>query len=162
MAAALAIGATVREISICCLVQRLQFSGDDLISRLRALDSTDRYKIPDGELSVALLDDDTVRVMHGEFLGDTSSTDVITFPGDPGENFAGEICLSVEYAAQSANDRKIDISDELMLYIIHGWLHLAGLRDGTAEEAAAMRDGESYLLNFLRDNNFSGKIFRFE
>jgi probable rRNA maturation factor len=143
----------VREISVCCLVQRLQFSEEDLIAALRALDSAPCHKIPDGELSIALLDDGTMVAMHGKFLGDTAPTDVITFDGDGAENFAGEICVSVEYAAQSAVDRGIAIADELMLYIVHGWLHLAGLRDGTAEEAAEMRCGESRLIEFLRGRN---------
>ena len=143
----------MRDVSICCLVQRLQFSKNDLIASVRAMDSFGVCAIPNGELSIAFLDDDTVRVMHGEFLGDATSTDVITFPGDMDKDFAGEICISVECAAQNAQDSGTEISEELMLYVIHGWLHLAGLGDGTAEEAAEMRRREKDVMDFLRKRN---------
>jgi probable rRNA maturation factor len=140
------------------MVAQLQFSEQDLMAAMAALDGEGSYAISDGELSVAFVDGDTIRALHGDFLGDGSDTDVITFPGDGTENFAGEICISVECAIRNALEEFADISDELMLYLVHGWLHLAGLRDGTEVESAAMRRGELHLLNFLRSKNLSVKF----
>jgi probable rRNA maturation factor len=144
----------VRTIAIYCGIRQLKFVENALAAALAALDGMDDYAIPAGELSVALLDDGTLQVMHGKFLGDPEPTDVITFPGDPAENFAGEICVSVDCAVRCAQERGTDLAEELTLYLIHGWLHLAGLADGTAAEAAAMRTAEARLMNFLRTGDF--------
>jgi probable rRNA maturation factor len=127
----------------------LKFSEVDLRRAVETLDGWELYTIPAGELSIALLDGATVAVLHGKFLGDPSPTDVITFPGDPTQEFAGEICISVDDAAQSAKSRNISLGEEIMLYLVHGWLHLAGLQDDTAEAKGIMRQAERKLLQRL-------------
>jgi probable rRNA maturation factor len=140
-----------RPIAIYCGVPDLDFSEEEVRTMLHRLDDQGSYAIPPGELSVAFLDGVTLRTMHGEFLGDPTPTDVITFPGDREENFAGEICVSVEEAADYAATAGNDFAEELALYLVHGWLHLAGLDDRSPTAAAAMRDAEKKLLHFLRD-----------
>lgn len=141
----------MRTVAVYCGIRQLKFAEDALASALAALDGRSDYAIPAGELSVALLDDGTLQIMHGKFLGDPEPTDVITFPGDPAEDFAGEICISVDCAVRCTRERCMDLSEELTLYLVHGWLHLAGLSDGTAAEAAAMRAAEAHLMDFLRN-----------
>lgn len=126
---------------------------DGLVDMFNALDELDDYVIPEGELSIAFLDNETLRIMHGEFLQDPQITDVITFPGDPAEDFAGEICVSVDYALDYAEDQASSFSRELTLYLVHGWLHLAGLDDRSPEDARRMRDAEAQLLAFLGNRN---------
>ena len=46
-------------------------------------------------LSVVFMEQDSHNQLHGEFLNDFRPTDVITFPADPVEDHAGEICVSV-------------------------------------------------------------------
>jgi probable rRNA maturation factor len=139
-----------REIAIYCSVPRLEFDESEVRRMLACVDGSGIFPIPGGELSIAFLDDATVAILHGKFLNDGTPTDVITFPGDPVENFAGEICISVEYAAQYATDHRSPFADEMVLYLIHGWLHLAGLDDRTLETAATMRRSEQRLMDFLR------------
>jgi probable rRNA maturation factor len=40
--------------------------------------------------------------------------------------------------------------DELILYIVHGWLHLAGYDDVTPREKRKMRAAETRALKLLR------------
>ncbi|MDR2341047.1 MAG: rRNA maturation RNase YbeY [Puniceicoccales bacterium] len=142
-----------REISIYSAAQRLNYDEDEIRRIFAILDEFSERSIPDGELSIAFLDGETMRVMHGEFLGDPAPTDVITFPGDPENDFAGEICISVEYAVESAEERGCTLSDEITLYMVHGWLHLSGLSDQTPEDAAKMREAEAGALQLLKAQN---------
>ena len=58
----------------------------------------EHLRAPSGTLSVALFDDKKLAEIHGEFLNKPTETDVITFEGDPEDNFAGEVCASAERA----------------------------------------------------------------
>ena len=60
-----------------------------------------------GDLSVVFLDRSSHSRIHGNFLKDFRLTDVITFPADPSEGMAGEICVSVDQAIEEAKVRKI-------------------------------------------------------
>lgn len=130
----------------------LRFTEQEIVRLVHALDDCPDFSVAAGELSIAFLDNETVRIMHGEYLADPVPTDVITFPGDPAENFAGEICISVDYAIEYAEDQGSSLSHELVLYLVHGWLHLAGLDDRTPEDARKMRDAEAKILDFLKKN----------
>ena len=105
--------------------------------------NTSRFKISSGTLSVAFVDDKCIRDLHRNFFNDPSSTDVITFLGEPNFNFSGEIVISVDQAIKQSTEFGTAISDELTLYLVHGWLHLSGFNDKTTEQKKAMRISES-------------------
>jgi probable rRNA maturation factor len=110
------------------------------------LDAQTEYQLPTGELSLVFLTDEALARLHADFLGDPSPTDVITFPGDTEENLAGEICVSVDRAMVEAKKHEYPFAQELTLYLVHGWLHLAGLDDLTPKGRKEMRLGERRLL----------------
>ena len=116
-------------------------------------------RAPEGELSIVLVDDAEMKMLHERFLGDPSSTDVITFEGD-GE-CAGEICAGAERALMCAGKFGNTPSRELCLYVAHGYLHLAGIDDISASDAAEMRACESLALEIL-DRNFRKDIFKYK
>lgn len=121
---------------------------------------------PPGELSLAFLTDAGLARLHADFLADPSVTDVITFAGDPAHNLAGEICVSADAATRQTRPErkrrvypgqgrraaasKNNFSDELTLYIVHGWLHLAGYDDRAPREKRKMRLAETRALKLLR------------
>jgi probable rRNA maturation factor len=91
--------------------------------------------------------------VHKEFMDDSTVTDVITFPGDVpagGEAFAGEIVINVAQARREGPAHGQSAGAELLLYLVHGWLHLAGYRDKSAAQAKAMRQAEARALGRLR------------
>ena len=105
---------------------------------------------PPGELSIAFLTDAALAGLHGRFLNDPSPTDVITFAGDPALGQAGEICLSVDAACTFARKHRRDFSAELTLYLVHGWLHLAGHDDLEQARKRRMRAAEVRAMALLR------------
>ena len=106
---------------------------------------------PPGELSVALLTDPDLARLHADFLGDPKTTDVITFASQPALGLAGEICVSADTAAAYARKHRRPFAEELTLYIVHGWLHLAGYDDLVPVKKRAMRRAERRALALLRD-----------
>ncbi|HEY0945186.1 MAG TPA: rRNA maturation RNase YbeY [Opitutaceae bacterium] len=103
----------------------------------------------DGELSIAFLTDPALARLHADFLDDPSTTDVITFEGQPTLGSAGEICVSADTARTFANRHRKDFSTELTLYVVHGWLHLAGYDDLQPAKKRRMRAAEARALKLL-------------
>ena len=110
-----------------------------------------------GGLSIAFLTASALARLHGEFLGDPSATDVITFAGAPTvgaapaeSGQAGEICVSADAARAFARKHGRDFSEELTLYVVHGWLHLAGHDDLQPAKKRRMRAAEARALALLR------------
>lgn len=97
---------------------------------------------------------DELSEMHGEYLGDPSATDVITFDlrdGD-GDDFPGpdgELYISLDRARSEAELRGVSLERELTLYVVHGVLHLCGLDDRDDIDRAAMREAEGRVLAAL-------------
>jgi probable rRNA maturation factor len=105
---------------------------------------------PPGELSLAFLTDASLARLHADFLDDPDVTDVITFAGDPAHGLAGEICISADAALRQTKAAKNNFSDELTLYLVHGWLHLAGYDDLAPRAKRKMRAAEARALKLLR------------
>ncbi len=112
---------------------------------------TDRKsKIPPGDLSLVFLTDAAQARLHADFLADPTPTDVITFEGDPAHGTAGEICVSADTAAAYAREHRRDFSAELILYLVHGWLHLAGYDDLQPAKKRVMRRAEARAVQLLQ------------
>jgi probable rRNA maturation factor len=104
------------------------------------------------------LTDPALAQLHADFLADPTPTDVITFEGDPAQGTAGEICVSVDAAIREVGPRR-DFSAELTLYLVHGWLHLAGYDDLQPAKKRRMRRAEAKAMKLLRD---AGALPRFQ
>jgi probable rRNA maturation factor len=107
---------------------------------------------PPGELSVVFLTDTALAQLHADFMADPTTTDVITFEGNAAAGIAGEICVSVDRAAAYARKHRSDFSAELTLYVIHGWLHLAGYDDLQPAKKRIMRRAEARAMRLFRVN----------
>ena len=90
-------------------------------------------------IDFVLVDRITMARVHGEFLGDDSPTDVITFP-------YGEILICPVVAREQATLRNLKVEDEVLLYGLHGLLHLAGHDDQSPALAARMEKAQTKLL----------------
>lgn len=114
------------------------------------------------EITVVLVDDAEIHRLNQEFLNHDWPTDVITFfdenveessDVDPirgrGREIAGELVVSVETAQREAVRQGWSIDDELLLYSVHGWLHLCGYDDLTDEERPRMRQREREILGLF-------------
>ena len=73
-------------------------------------------------LSILLTDDRRIAPLHERWMAEPGPTDVLSFPmEEPG--ILGDIVISVETAARR---RPKDPADEILRYLVHGLLHLAG------------------------------------
>ncbi|MGE9291108.1 MAG: rRNA maturation RNase YbeY [Puniceicoccales bacterium] len=138
-----------REIQIISRCNRLSLDETAIEDCLRKLDCDPRFAIPPGDLSIVFIGNEEMGDIHGTFLGDATPTDVITFPGDPEFGEAGEICVGVEQAEAVHDEHGVTLSHEILLYLAHGWLHLAGYDDKKEEDRLEMRRGEKEALAYL-------------
>ncbi len=95
------------------------------------------------------LTDPALAQIHADFMDDPTATDVITFEGDNLAGLAGEICVSADTAAAYAREHGRDFATELMLYVVHGWLHLAGYDDLQPRKKRRMRAAEARAMKLL-------------
>jgi probable rRNA maturation factor len=75
-----------------------------------------------GEVSIAFVDDATMRNLNRKFRGKNKTTDVLTFPGED----SCEIVISVDRARAQAQKEKHSVATELRYLLVHGILHGLG------------------------------------
>lgn len=145
-----------RSVSIANRHPRLRLSRREVTRLIHALDAAPAAlgirpeAIPAGELSLVFLTDPALAQLHAQFLGDPTTTDVITFEGCPELGTAGEICVSVDTALAYAKRHRRKFPAELALYLVHGWLHLVGFDDLQPAKKRVMRRAEARALTVLR------------
>jgi probable rRNA maturation factor len=104
------------------------------------------------EFSLALVGDHMMADLHEQFMDVPGTTDVLTFELDHdarGRVTAGEVVVCVPYAIREARRRGVPARDELLLYALHGMLHLCGYDDRTDRDFATMHRREDEILNQL-------------
>jgi probable rRNA maturation factor len=103
------------------------------------------------ELSVALVNDRRMSDLHLRFMNLSGPTDVLTFPleGKGRRVTAGEVVVCVPEAGRRAAEHGTRLEHELLLYAIHGMLHLCGFDDRTPDRYQAMHRKEDQILTRL-------------
>jgi probable rRNA maturation factor len=104
---------------------------------------------PLAELSLALVGDKRMGDLHQRFLGIAGPTDVLTFPLEAdrrGRPIAGEVAVCVPEARRRAGGHGVAVRQELLLYAIHGLLHLCGFDDITDRGYRRMHRTEDAIL----------------
>jgi probable rRNA maturation factor len=107
--------------------------------------------VKEAEISLAFVDDSTIHQLNNRYLQHNEPTDVLSFPlSEPtARRLAGELVIGAEVAKAQAECRGHEVQAELMLYVIHGLLHLCGYDDKTATKAIEMRQRERHYLQAL-------------
>lgn len=102
-----------------------------------------------GSIGVLITGDDDIHRINREHLDHDYPTDVISFAYDADRDrgiLEGELVVSVDTANRESAERGIDADDELLLYAIHGTLHIAGLDDRDDLSRQDMRSAEHRVL----------------
>ena len=95
------------------------YSAVSLVLRSAGLD--------EGEISLTLLDDDSIRELNRTYLGQDAPTDVISFALHEGdEAVLGDVYVGYEQAAIQAAEAGVSVEEELARLSIHGTLHVLG------------------------------------
>jgi probable rRNA maturation factor len=129
-----------------------RFAGDARLLHRMLLSAREMINAPLRQLSIVLIGDRAMAELHDRFMGLPDSTDVLTFPIDldvRGKPLTGEVFICVPYARRTAKSRGIDVQKEVLLYALHGMLHLCGFDDRTESGFAQMHRKEDRILQQL-------------
>ena len=130
--------------------QSLEFDENSLIAI--ALRIAEDYGFTAGELSIAIVDDPSMRELNREYLEHDYETDVLSFPLDidrESGNLNGQLIVSADTAAREADELGVSLQTELMLYVTHGTLHLVGFDDTDPASRLEMRSAEQEYLELF-------------
>lgn len=128
------------------------------ITRLAAM-----LGITGGELAIVIVGDKRMAELHLAHTGVAGTTDVLTFdlvPASPKSRrrsqarrvtirrrrIDADLVLCWDVAAREAKARGHAVRMELLLYALHGMLHLVGYDDHAPADAAAMHRREDAVL----------------
>ncbi len=110
-------------------------------------------KSSSAKLSIAFVDNDEIKKLNKRYFDSDDVTDVIAFPLNNNKNaLNGEIVVSVETAVNTAVKENVDVEGEIILYVVHGLLHLQGYCDLERDDAVVMHEKESNILKALGYN----------
>ena len=111
------------------------------------------------ELSVLLVDVETMSQLHKRWMDEPGPTDVLAFPMDelhtarhdeetaPHPALLGDVVLCPVVAERQAREAGHRTEDELHLLCAHGVLHLLGYDHGDAEEEREMFEVQGRVLD---------------
>jgi rRNA maturation RNase YbeY len=130
-----------------------------------------------GKICYVFCTDEELLSMNKKHLRHNTYTDIITFDysskgaGGNHENFisfddggrnefycknvktdiiAGDIFISVERVKENSRKFGVTFKNELLRVMLHGVLHLLGLKDKTPAEEKKMRAAEEWAMDFFR------------
>jgi probable rRNA maturation factor len=117
-------------------------------------------ELPEVEVSVTVVDNETIHQMNKEYRGVDRPTDVLSFPlWEPDEEWVideeetavplGDLVISLPKAKEQANDYGHSLERELGFLAVHGFLHLLGYDHETKEQEKEM---------FARQEEILGRI----
>jgi probable rRNA maturation factor len=103
---------------------------------------------PQAELSILLVDEETMSSYHEKYMGEDGPTDVLSFemdalrpPGDgeePPEGLLGDIVLCPTVTNRQAEGHGRTPAEESEYLLVHGILHLLGFDHAEPEDKADM------------------------
>jgi probable rRNA maturation factor len=108
--------------------------------------------LKDAEISIAIVDDEAIRAVNADHLHRDRPTDVIAFNYDEEESIGppcGEVIVSAEMAKRVAEKEDRDPGAELILYVVHGVLHLTGMDDRAPDDAERMWEKQNEVMGKL-------------
>ena len=110
------------------------------------------------EVNIVFVDEKEILRVNKTYLNHHYVTDVISFnherpPFDLGELWAfGDVYVCYQVARKNAPKFKHTILQEMMMYAVHGCLHLSGMDDHAPEDRAEMdRQAEKIIKAVLKN-----------
>ena len=100
-----------------------------------------------GNLNYLFCDDTEIISVNRQFLNHDYFTDIITFDYSRKNKVGGDIFISVETVKTNSEKFGEPYTKELLRVIVHGLLHLCGIKDKTPEERIEMELQENKALD---------------
>lgn len=111
----------------------------------------DSYGFKTGDLTYIFCSDDKILEVNRQYLQHDYYTDIITFDYLEKSVVSGDMFISVDTVRTNAEQYAPSFEDEMHRVIIHGVLHLCGLKDKEPEEEKKMRAAEEKALALLAE-----------
>lgn len=125
---------------------------DDLTDALRTglTFAAARHDLKHVSIEIAIVDEPQMCEFHDRWMNDPSPTDVLTFDlrddDDTTDGIEGQIIICEPVAREQAQARGHSWQDEVLLYALHGFLHLAGYDDHDDADFERMHAEEDAML----------------
>lgn len=104
--------------------------------------------LTEAEIALVVVDDAQMCDLHEQYHQDPTTTDVLTFDlrDEPAEPVQGDIVICLDEAKRQAALRSHEPRLEVLLYAVHGLMHLLGEDDHDPDDAKRMHAREDQLL----------------
>ncbi len=130
-------------IKVLITNEQSQYEVDCEQLRAAVVGVVDEAEIAKGEVSLAIVDDATIHTLNVQYLQHDYPTDVISFVLEQAAgHLEGEVIVSADMAATVAQEYGWPAEHELLLYVIHGTLHLVGYDDKDPQQKIEMQAAE--------------------
>lgn len=113
----------------------------------------DTYGKRVGEVAYIFCDDEKILEVNREYLEHDYYTDIITFDYSEGNRIAGDLFISLDTVVSNAELFGRPYEEELHRVIIHGILHLCGIKDKEPGEREQMEQAENQALELRKKLN---------
>ena len=100
-----------------------------------------------GDISYIFCDDAKILEINRTYLHHDFYTDIITFDYSEGDRISGDIFIGIDTVRSNAEKYGTNFDEELHRVIIHGILHLCGLKDKSEADSKKMREAEDKALS---------------
>ncbi len=100
-----------------------------------------------GQINFIFTSNELLMLMNRDFLNHNYYTDVITFEYKEDNVISGDVFISIDQVKINAKSYEVELTEELRRVMIHGVLHLLGLRDETEREREIMKEKENEALH---------------
>lgn len=108
-------------------------------------------KLDRGVVSIVIVDDAEMARLHRQHRQENGTTDVLTFDlrDSTQDDVEGDLVICIDEAARQAAGRGHETRLEVLLYAVHGLLHLLDYDDHNPQDALAMHIREDELLTAI-------------
>ncbi|MFZ2602775.1 MAG: rRNA maturation RNase YbeY [Candidatus Omnitrophota bacterium] len=112
-----------------------------------------KCKFSQAQITILLVNDKFISELNLMYLGKASPTDVLTFDITEKKRnkdyLIADIVISTDASVKNAKIYKTRPTQELLLYTIHGVLHLLGFDDATSKQRERMDKKAFAILNSI-------------
>ena len=103
-----------------------------------------------GDICYIFCNDEKILKINRQFLNHDFYTDIIAFDYSDENKISVDIFISLETVLSNSQQYQTSFDEELHRVMIHGILHLCGLRDKSEDEIKEMRKAEEEALRMLK------------
>jgi len=101
------------------------------------------------EVDIAVVGEGEIESLNRRYLRHAGPTDVLSFDMSdaPAAGISAQLVICGDVAARQAKAHNVPIEREILLYVLHGLLHLMGYEDESVRGAAKMHAREDEILD---------------